>query len=310
MAKTVFETINIKVDSTEWIEAHKKLRDEFNLKFFSWLSAVDWDNDVSVGEAPKESVSPCFEVITCLSDLANTNLIVVSTSIGKSDPKIDSLIEVYAGANWHEREAHEMFGTMDLADLVNPTIELLKEGVPVTDDLYWAINDTESLKNDPESKKIYLADEVIRGGKLFIEDLIKTMELIRDFGKAGFYDGENAERIEKAMIEMWQRRMEFQFLNPMIDIFRNTHEMWKDRIVQIPQVAEIASEGVKEQMVWLDQELEGKEYIAGGGYSVADITAQCAFVMCKAAVGIRIPEDLSNLDAWWSRVTSRPTARA
>ena len=116
--------------------------------------------------------------------------------------------------------------------------------------------------------------------------------------------------LEKAMIEMWQRRMEFQFLNPMIDIFRNTHEMWKDRIVQIPQVAEIASEGVKEQMVWLDQELEGKEYIAGGGYSVADITAQCAFVMGKAAVGIRIPEDLLNLSDWWSRVTSRPTARA
>ena len=116
--------------------------------------------------------------------------------------------------------------------------------------------------------------------------------------------------LEKAMIEMWQRRMEFQFLNPLIDIFRNTHEMWKDRIVQIPQVAEIASEGVKEQMVWLNQELEGKEYIAGDGYSVAAITAQCAFVMGKAAVGIRIPEDLSNLDAWWSRVTSRPTARA
>ena len=116
--------------------------------------------------------------------------------------------------------------------------------------------------------------------------------------------------LEKAMIEMWQRRMEFQFLNPMIDIFRNTHEMWKDRIVQIPQVAEIASEGVKQQMVWLDQELEGKEYIAGGGYSVADITAQCAFIMGKAAVGIRIAEDLSNLSDWWSRVTSRPTARA
>ena len=116
--------------------------------------------------------------------------------------------------------------------------------------------------------------------------------------------------LEKAMIEMWQRRMEFQFLNPLIDIFRNTHEMWKDRIVQIPQVAEIASEGVKQQMVWLDQELEGKEYIAGGGYSVADITAQCAFIMGKAAVGIRIAEDLSNLSDWWSRVTSRPTARA
>ena len=29
-----FETINIKIDSTEWIDVHKKLRDEFNLKFF------------------------------------------------------------------------------------------------------------------------------------------------------------------------------------------------------------------------------------------------------------------------------------
>ena len=65
-----FETINIQIDSTEWIEAHLKLRDEFNLKFFSWLSAIDWDNEVSVGDASKESVSPSFEIITCLSDLA------------------------------------------------------------------------------------------------------------------------------------------------------------------------------------------------------------------------------------------------
>ncbi len=116
--------------------------------------------------------------------------------------------------------------------------------------------------------------------------------------------------LEQATIEMWQRRMEFQFLNPMINIFRNTHEMWKDRMIQIPQIAEIESKDVKEKMVWLNRELEGREYIAGETYSVADITAQCAFVMGKAAVGIRIPEDLSNLDAWWSRVTSRPTARA
>ena len=105
-----FETINIQIDSKDWIESHKKLRDEFNLKFFSWLSAIDWDNEVSVGDAPKESVSPNFEIITCISDLANTNLVTVSTSISKSEPNIKSLIEVYDGANWHEREAYEMFG--------------------------------------------------------------------------------------------------------------------------------------------------------------------------------------------------------
>ena len=105
-----FETINIKVASTQWIETHEQLRDEFNLKFFSWLSAVDWDNDVSVGEAPKESVTPCFELITCLSDVENTNLVTVSTTIDKSEPQINSLVEIYEGANWHEREAYEMFG--------------------------------------------------------------------------------------------------------------------------------------------------------------------------------------------------------
>jgi NADH:ubiquinone oxidoreductase subunit C len=89
-----FETINIQIDSKDWIETHKKLRDEFNLKFFSWLSAIDWDNEVSVGEAPKESVSPSFEIITCVSDLANTNLVTVSTSISKSEPNINSLLKI------------------------------------------------------------------------------------------------------------------------------------------------------------------------------------------------------------------------
>ena len=105
-----FETINIKVISSEWIETHKKLKDEFDLKFFSRLSAIDWDNEVSVGEAPKESVSPSFEIITCLSDVSNNNLVTISTTINKSEPKINSLVEIYAGSNWHEREAYEMFG--------------------------------------------------------------------------------------------------------------------------------------------------------------------------------------------------------
>ena len=105
-----FETINIKVNSSEWIETHKKLKNEFDLKFFSWLSAIDWDNEVSLGEAPKERVSPSFEIITCLSDVSNNNLVTISTTINKSEPKINSLVEIYAGSNWHEREAYEMFG--------------------------------------------------------------------------------------------------------------------------------------------------------------------------------------------------------
>ena len=116
--------------------------------------------------------------------------------------------------------------------------------------------------------------------------------------------------LEKALVEMWHRRMELEFLIPMITIFLHTGEMWKDRVTQIPQVAETGILNVKERMEWLDRELDGKEFITGEDYTVADIAAQCAFVMGKAALGLRITEDQLNLSNWFTRVSSRPTARA
>ena len=116
--------------------------------------------------------------------------------------------------------------------------------------------------------------------------------------------------LERVLVEMWHRRMELEFLIPMITIFLHTGEMWKDRVTQIPQVAETGILNVKERMEWLDRELDGKEFITGEDYTVADIAAQCAFVMGKAALGLRIAEDQLNLSNWFTRVSSRPTARA
>ena len=116
--------------------------------------------------------------------------------------------------------------------------------------------------------------------------------------------------LDRALVEMWHRRMELEFLIPMITIFLHTGEMWKDRVTQIPQVAETGILNVKERMEWLDRELDGKEFITGEDYTVADIAAQCAFVMGKAALGLRIAEDQLNLSNWFTRVSSRPTARA
>ncbi len=118
------------------------------------------------------------------------------------------------------------------------------------------------------------------------------------------------DALDKAMVEMWQRRMEFELLNPVIGVFRHTADMFKGRIAQVPKMAEVETANVKEKMEWLEKELEGKQYIANNEYTIADITAQCAFVMAKAAIGIRIPEEMTNLTQWWKRVTSRPTSRA
>ena len=118
------------------------------------------------------------------------------------------------------------------------------------------------------------------------------------------------DAVDRALVDMWHRRMEFELLIPMITIFVHTGEMWKDRVTQIPQLAEVTAKNVQARMEWLNQELEGKEFIAGEDYTVADIAAQCAFVMGKAALGIPIPEGLDKLNDWWTRVSARPTARA
>jgi len=35
---------------------------------------------------------------------------LLRTRVPRSDPRLDSLVPVFAGADWHERETHEMFG--------------------------------------------------------------------------------------------------------------------------------------------------------------------------------------------------------
>ena len=86
-------------------------------------------------------------------------------------------------------------------NLIQPTIDLCIEGIPLTNDLYGAIQNTKTLTRDKESTRVYLDENLKVGGKIKLLDLAETLIKIRDEGKAGFYDGEIADKIEKAMIE-------------------------------------------------------------------------------------------------------------
>lgn len=108
--EVTFDTVKVTVDADDWEAIHVRARDELGLVFFSWLSAVDWSNEVAVGDAPGEEVEERFEILTTVSDLTEGKRVTFSTSISKDEPAITSLVGTYAGANWHEREAHEMFG--------------------------------------------------------------------------------------------------------------------------------------------------------------------------------------------------------
>jgi NADH:ubiquinone oxidoreductase subunit C len=109
-AKVDFGTIKVRVPAESWVDAHLTARDEFDLVFFSWLSAIDWANEVEVGDPLEEEVEPHIELMSTLGDLTDGKRVTLSTKLSNESPSIPSLIEVYAGANWHEREANEMFG--------------------------------------------------------------------------------------------------------------------------------------------------------------------------------------------------------
>jgi NADH-quinone oxidoreductase subunit C len=109
-ASVDFDTVKVRVPPESWVEALTRARDELGLVFFSWLSAIDWSNQVEVGDPFPETVEERYEVLATVGDVSQGRRVTFSTSLGKESPSIASLVDVYAGANWHEREAWEMFG--------------------------------------------------------------------------------------------------------------------------------------------------------------------------------------------------------
>jgi len=103
-------TVKAHVKADRWVDALRKAQNDLGLVFFSWLSAIDWSNEVQVGDAPESHITERFEVLATVADITDGHRITFTTDISKDDPHIDSLVSVYRGANWHEREAFEMFG--------------------------------------------------------------------------------------------------------------------------------------------------------------------------------------------------------
>ena len=114
----------------------------------------------------------------------------------------------------------------------------------------------------------------------------------------------------KANVEMWQRRMELEFLYPVMHTFRHTHPHMA--ALEEPQVTEWGEANrprVLKMLEFLDSELAGRPFIAGDEYTIADITALVAADFMKPAK-IERPESLTNLARWYDDVSSRPSAKA
>jgi NADH:ubiquinone oxidoreductase subunit C len=104
------DTVKVSVDRDSWVTALTAARDELGLVFFSWLAGVEWVNDVAVGDPLEQEVEPHFEVMCTVSDLTEGRRVTFSTTLPIDDAVLDTLVPVYVGADWHEREAAEMYG--------------------------------------------------------------------------------------------------------------------------------------------------------------------------------------------------------
>ena len=86
-----------------------------------------------------------------------------------------------------------------------------------------------------------------------------------------------SEAFERATIDMWQRRMEHEILQVVANIGVHTLEFFKPFVTQIPAYAEAQRSLLSDKLAWLDKEIsDGRSYLAGDDFSVADITAMAA----------------------------------
>ncbi len=118
------------------------------------------------------------------------------------------------------------------------------------------------------------------------------------------------DSIEKARVEMWQRRAEWEFFLPIALAFRHSHPAMKEmEKPQIPEMVEPNRARAIHFVRFLDSELEKRPFLAGDAFSIADITAMVAADFAQRA-RIAFPDNLAHFARWRAEVSARPSASA
>jgi glutathione S-transferase len=116
--------------------------------------------------------------------------------------------------------------------------------------------------------------------------------------------------LERATIEMWQRRVELGLFAAVAHAFRHLHpSMVAMEVPQIPAWGEANKSKALDALSKLDAQLAVNRFVAGDTYSIADITAMVAVDFMKPARIVR-PVELVNVTRWYQEVSARPSAKA
>jgi glutathione S-transferase len=113
---------------------------------------------------------------------------------------------------------------------------------------------------------------------------------------------------ERAETHMWVRRIDLNICETMANGFRFAEglPLFEGRMRCIPQAADDFKAIAAEKLAWLDGLMEGKDYICGDRFTLADILL-FAFLEFGGAVGQPLDAKCERLQAWYARVAARPS---
>ncbi|AEI37236.1 MAG: glutathione S-transferase [Zymomonas mobilis subsp. pomaceae] len=127
--------------------------------------------------------------------------------------------------------------------------------------------------------------------------------------------GSTAE--ERAIISMWERRIELDGYFSVVDATRNSNSNLKGHAVTGPhsyeQIPALAERGKKRTFSFfedLNSLLEKHSYAACDHFSIADITAVVAIDLAKKRLDITPDSALTHLHRWYKAVSARPSMKA
>jgi NADH-quinone oxidoreductase subunit C len=120
----------VRVPVSRWHDALQAARDQLGCRYFCFLSGIDWmpstapNPEAEEGDAPAAPATPAaatietgyaggdarFQVFARLYDVDRHVGITIKADVDDADPVVPSVVDLFAGADWHEREAWEMYG--------------------------------------------------------------------------------------------------------------------------------------------------------------------------------------------------------
>ncbi len=122
---------------------------------------------------------------------------------------------------------------------------------------------------------------------------------------------------DKALVTMWERRMELEGFAAVMETVRNAAERLKGRAIagahdyeQIPGLVERGKQRVANFYADLEARLSEVPFVAGDQFSVADITALVTVDFATKGLSLGIPEGNGATQRWYGVIAARPSTSA